>query len=43
MRKLTFAKLYRKPKKKRPGIHSKNRSRTKNGKQYLKPYNKQGR
>jgi|TARA_R100000482_G_scaffold123180_1_gene72515 hypothetical protein len=32
-----------KPKKKRPGIHSKNRSRLKTSRGYKKPYNKQGR
>ncbi len=31
-----------KPKKKRKGIHSKNKSRTKGGKQYEKRYNGQG-
>tara|TARA_R110000824_G_scaffold177749_1_gene357282 strand:- start:347 stop:481 length:135 start_codon:yes stop_codon:yes gene_type:complete len=30
-------------KKKRKGIHSKNKSRTKGGPQYVKPYNGQGR
>jgi hypothetical protein len=29
--------------KKRKGIHSKNKSRTVGGKQYVKPYNSQGR
>ncbi len=33
----------KKPKKKRPGIHSKNKSRTKGGSQYEKPYNSQGK
>ena len=33
---------YRKPKIKRKGIHSKNKSRTKGGKQYKKKYNGQG-
>lgn len=28
---------------KRKGVHSKNKSRTKGGKQYVKPYNGQGR
>jgi hypothetical protein len=32
-----------KSKKKRKGLHSKNKSRTKNGKQYKKIYNGQGR
>ncbi|QDP49724.1 MAG: hypothetical protein Unbinned1953contig1002_39 [Prokaryotic dsDNA virus sp.] len=32
-----------KPKKKRKNIHSKNRSRTKGGKQFLKLYKGQGR
>jgi len=31
------------PKVKRKGIHSKNKSRTKGGKQYSKPYNSQGK
>ena len=34
--------FYQKPKVKRKGIHSKNKSRTKGGKQYVKPYNGQG-
>jgi len=29
--------------KKRKGIHSKNKSKTKGGSQYVKPYNSQGR
>ena len=29
--------------KKRKGIHSKNKARTKGGQQYVKPYNGQGR
>jgi len=33
----------KKRQKKRPGIHSKNKSRTKGGKQYVKPYNGQGK
>ena len=33
----------KKPKVKRKGIHSKNRSRTKGGKQYTKLYNQQGK
>jgi len=32
-----------KSKVKRKGVHSKNKSRTKGGKQYKKPYNSQGR
>tara|TARA_R100001129_G_scaffold170231_1_gene139526 strand:- start:25 stop:156 length:132 start_codon:yes stop_codon:yes gene_type:complete len=32
-----------KPKKKRKGVHSKNKSRTKGGSQYVKPYNSQGK
>ena len=32
-----------KAKVKRKGIHSKNKSRTKGGKQYNKPYNSQGK
>tara|TARA_R100000781_G_scaffold26759_2_gene19860 strand:- start:13262 stop:13396 length:135 start_codon:yes stop_codon:yes gene_type:complete len=32
-----------KNRKKRKGIHSKNKSRTKGGSQYLKPYRGQGR
>jgi len=36
----TFAE---KKQKKRKGIHSKNKSRTKGGKQYVKPYKGQGR
>lgn len=32
-----------KPKVKRRGVHSKNASRTKSGKQYKKPYKGQGR
>lgn len=35
--------FYKKPRKKRPGIHSKNRSRTKGCSQYKKPYNRQGK
>ena len=43
-----MAKIILKPykvkgKKRRPGIHSKNRSRLKTSKGYKKPYNKQGR
>ena len=34
---------YIKTRKKRQGVHSKNRSRTKGGKQYKKPYASQGR
>jgi len=36
----TFSK---KSKVKRKGVHSKNKSRTKGGSQYFKPYNSQGR
>ena len=43
MAKLISSNFRDKPKKKRKGIHSKNKSKTKGGKQYLKPYNKQGR
>jgi|TARA_R100000084_G_C4583692_1_gene114991 hypothetical protein len=32
-----------KPKKKLKGVHSKNKSRTKGGSQYVKPYNSQGK
>ena len=35
--------FFRKPKVKRKGVHYKNKSRTKGGSQYLKPYNSQGR
>lgn len=35
--------FFRKPKVKRKGVHSKNKSRTKGGSQYEKPYNSQGR
>lgn len=38
-----FAAHIAKPKKKRKGIHSKNASRTKGGKQYVKQYVGQGR
>ena len=34
--------FFRKPKIKRKGIHSKNKSRTKGKKQYVKKYNGQG-
>jgi len=35
--------FFRKTKVKRKGLHSKNKSRTKEGSQYKKPYNSQGR
>lgn len=38
-----FKTIQSKRKKRRPGIHSKNRSRLKTSKGYKKPYNKQGR
>tara|TARA_R110002020_G_scaffold107187_1_gene249064 strand:- start:573 stop:704 length:132 start_codon:yes stop_codon:yes gene_type:complete len=43
MAKLISNNFRAKSKKKRKGIHSKNRSKTKGGLQYKKPYNKQGR
>jgi len=43
MAKLISSNFRAKPKKKRKGIHSKNKSKTKGGSQYLKPYNKQGK
>jgi hypothetical protein len=39
---ISFA-FRKKAKVKRKGIHSKNKSRTKSGKQYNKPYNSQGK
>ena len=42
MAKLISSNFREKPKKKRK-VHSKNKSKTKGGSQYLKPYNKQGR
>ena len=33
----------KKTRKKRKGVHSKNKSRTKGGSQYVKPYNSQGK
>jgi len=43
MAKLISSNFREKPKKKRKGIHSKNKSKTKGGSQYIKPYNNQGR
>jgi len=43
MAKNVISTYYKKAKKKRPGIHSKNMSRTKNSKQYKKAYVGQGR
>lgn len=42
-RRLVLKSFVKRSRKKRPGIHSKNLSRLKNSKQYVKPYNSQGR
>tara|TARA_R110002012_G_scaffold165187_1_gene327485 strand:+ start:336 stop:467 length:132 start_codon:yes stop_codon:yes gene_type:complete len=43
MAKANIFKFKKNKQKKRPGIHSKNKSRTKGGPQYVKPYIGQGR
>ena len=43
MAKLISSNFRAKPVKKRKGIHSKNKSKTKGGSQYKKPYNSQGK
>ena len=43
MARRTVTNYIKSKRRKRPGIHSKNRSRLKTSKGYKKPYNKQGR